>query len=271
MTILVTGGTGLVGERLLKRMAANGLDCRALVRGGKQLPAGITPIEGDILDPASLKPALEGVSAVVHLAALFRTQDTDAIWKVNVDGTRNLIEATREVAPDARFVMASTGLVYGTDGGRPGREDDAVSPVPAYPASKVVAEQALRESGLTWSILRLGFVYGEGDGHIEAIPKLADGFKWHPAQALSVIHHRDVAGMVDLALTGALDGRIVNVTDEAPTTMGELANLIDAELAPSSEPLSHPWSGRMDGRLARELGFVPTVATIHQARREGLL
>ena len=271
MSILVTGGTGLVGERLLKRMGAAGVACRALVRGGKALPAGITPVDGDLLDPASLRQAVEGVSAVVHLAALFRTQDTDAIWKVNVDGTRNLIEATRQHAPGARFVMASTGLVYGTGGGRPGREDDAVAPTQAYPASKVVAEQALRDSGLTWSILRLGFVYGEGDGHLEAIPRLAGTYQWHPARALSVVHHRDVAVAVDLALAGGLDGHVVNLTDEAPATMWELADLIGAELAPSSEPLPDPWSGRMDGALARRLGLVPTVATIHQARREGLL
>ena len=54
MTILVTGGTGLVGSRLLKRLVDAGVECRALVRSGKELPAGVVPVDGDILDPNSL-------------------------------------------------------------------------------------------------------------------------------------------------------------------------------------------------------------------------
>jgi UDP-glucose 4-epimerase len=70
MTILVTGGTGLVGSRLLRRFVDAGVDCRALVRPGKEVPAGATPVEGDLLDTDSLKQAVEGVSAIVHLAAV---------------------------------------------------------------------------------------------------------------------------------------------------------------------------------------------------------
>ncbi len=66
---------------------------------------------------------MEGVDAVVHLAALFRTDDEDAIWRANLDGTRNLIEAVRTHAPRARFVMASTGNVYDADAARPAPRD----------------------------------------------------------------------------------------------------------------------------------------------------
>ena len=55
MTILVTGGTGLVGSRLLRRFVDAGVDCRALVRPGKEVPVGATPVEGDLLDADSLK------------------------------------------------------------------------------------------------------------------------------------------------------------------------------------------------------------------------
>src|ERR1019366_1364269 len=95
MTILVTGGTHLVGSRLLKRSVEAGIDCRALVRPGKELPAGVTAIEGDILDPKSLMAAVEGVSAIIHLAAVFRTTNEDEIWKVNLEGTHNLIAAVK--------------------------------------------------------------------------------------------------------------------------------------------------------------------------------
>lgn len=271
MTILVTGGTGLVGSRLLKRMVAAGLDCRAIVRAGKAVPDGVAAIEADLSQPDSLKSAVDGVSAVVHLAAVLRTPNTEDIWKANVDGTRNLLAAVRQYASDARVIMMSTGLVYGADGARPAREEDAVAPERAYPASKVAAEKALRESGVNWTILRLGFVYGEEDGHLQAVPNLAKMFEWHPANKLSMIHHCDIATAVNLALEGRFDGRIVNIVDEAPMSVYEIANIVGALVEPSSHPLADPWFGQLDGSLARDLGFRPVVATVHQSNREGTL
>ncbi|HEY5005523.1 MAG TPA: NAD(P)-dependent oxidoreductase [Ktedonobacteraceae bacterium] len=271
MTILVTGGTGLVGSRVLKRLVEAGIDCRALVRPGKELPAGVTAIEGDILNPESLAAAVEGVSAIIHLAAAFRTPNEDEIWNVNLKGTRNLIAAVKDHAPEARFIMASTSNVYDPDSSHPGREDDPVTPTLAYPASKVEAENELRKSGLNWSVLRLAFVYGDEDGHLQSVPGLLAGMKWHPAQRMSLIHHRDIATAVELALTGAMDGHVVNICDEAPTTIYEIAQIVGAPYEPSAEPLTNPWKLHMDATLARSLGFQPKVSTIYQASREGVL
>ena len=271
MTILVTGGTGLVGSRLLRRFVDAGVDCRALVRPGKQVPAGATPVEGDLFDADSLKRAVEGVSAIVHLAAVFRTQNEDDIWRANLDGTKNLIAAAKAHAPKVRFVMASTGLVYDADASHPGLEDDATHPKLAYPASKIAAENELRQSGLSWNILRLPFVYGDGDGHMAVIPRFVASLKWHPAKTFSLVHHRDVARAVELALTGVMDGRVVNICDDAPTTVYEMASLVGSPVEPSAEPLTDPWMGRMDGSRLRNLGFQPTVPTLYQAMREGIL
>jgi len=271
MTILVTGGTGLVGSRLLRRFVDAGVDCRALVRPGKEVPAGASPMEGDLFDADSLKRAVEGVSAIVHLAAVFRTQNEDDIWRANLDGTKNLIAATKAHAPQVRFVMASTGLVYDADASHPGLEDDATHPKLAYPASKIAAENELRNSGLNWSILRLPFVYGDGDGHMAVIPGFVASLKWHPAKTFSLVHHRDVARAVELALTGVMDGRIVNICDDAPTTVYEMASLVGSPGEPSAEPLTDPWMGRMDGSRLRSLGFQPTVPTLYQAMRQGIL
>lgn len=270
MTILITGGTGLVGSRLLKRLVDSGFECRALVRDSKEIPAGVTPVVGDILDPESLVKAVEGVTAIVHLAAVLRSPNPDLIWKVNLDGTQNLIAAAKEHAPSARFIMASTGLVYNMDSPRPALEQDSVDPQMPYPASKVVAENALRSSGLNWSILRFGFVYGDADGHLESIPKLAAMFKWHPAVRLSMLHHADIATFLELALAGAADGHIVNLGDEAPMSIYELAELVSSPVGDSAEPLSNPWWGQMNVSFAQSLGFKPKVATVQQAIREHL-
>ena len=149
-TVLVTGATGLVGSRLLPRLIDAGVDCRALVRSDVDLPPGATGVRGDLADPDSLVAAVDGVDAIVHLAALFRTPDEDAIWRANLDGTRNLVAAAEAHAAAARFVMASTGNVYDADAARPSRERDACAPTAAYPASKLAAEDLLRDSALTW-------------------------------------------------------------------------------------------------------------------------
>src|ERR1700677_3678587 len=271
MTILITGGRGLVGSRLLRRFVDAGVNCRALVRPGSGVSARATPVEGDLLDAGSLKQAVEGVSAIVHLAAVFRTQNEDDIWRANLDGTKNLIAAAKAHAPQARFIMASTGLVYDADASYPGLEEGATNPNLAYPANKIAAENELRNSGLNWSILRLGFVYGDGYGHLAALPSIVARFKWHPAKTLSLVHQRDVAGAVELALTGAMNGQIVNICDDAPASLYEMASLVGSPLEPSAEPLTDPWMGRMDGSRLRRVGFQPTVPTLYQAMRQGIL
>lgn len=270
-SLLLTGATGLVGSRLLPRLTAAGFECRALVRKDVDLPSGTTAVRGDLDDPSSLSEAVDGVDAIVHLAALFRTPDEDAIWRANLDGTRNLITAAEAGAPNARFIMSSTGNVYNADAARPSREDDSCNPAAAYPASKVAAEKLLRSSALTWAILRLPFVYGDGDGHLASISTLAPRFGLHPAHTYSVAHHQDIMTAVEIALSGRMDRRIVNIADDAPLTVFEMAELGGDPIDGSTEPLANPWSGRMDTTLARELGFTPKVPSIRAAVRDGLL
>jgi len=269
MTILVTGATGLVGERLVPRLVEAGFKCRVLLRAGKQVPANVEGVTGDILDVSTLDQATQGVSAVVHLASVFRTQDMDLIWKSNLDGTRNLIAAVKSNSPDARFIMASTAHVYPADNPHPGREDDVVDPQHAYPASKVAAERELSGSGLNWAVLRFPFIYGDGDGHLEALPQPVGS--WHPAQRMSTIHHRDIASAMLMALNGAMDGRIVNIADDAALSVSELVGATGAKVPSSSEPLANPWYLTMDVSRARSLGFRPAVSTVLEAQRNGLL
>ncbi|MEW6256652.1 MAG: NAD(P)-dependent oxidoreductase [Pseudomonadota bacterium] len=271
MSILITGATGLVGERLVPRLVEAGHECRLLLRTGKTCPPGATAVTGDILAPWTLPDAVRGVSAIVHLAAVFRSPDTDLIWRSNLEGTRNLIAAVQAHAPDARLILASTSNVYDRNAARPGRETDPVVPDHAYPASKVAAETLLRESGLIWSILRFPFIYGDGDGHLDMLPKYLGAAGFHPAHRMSTLHHRDVATAIRLALAGAFDGRIVNLSDDAPTTVYELVGLVGHQMDPSAEAMQDPWYLHVDASLARRLGFQPTVRTVYQAVQDGIL
>lgn len=271
MTTLVTGGAGLVGSRLLRHFVDAGLECRALVRSGKEIPVGVDRVDGDLFDAAVLKKAVEGVSAIVHLAAVFRTQDEKEIWRANLEGTRALIAAVKQHAPQARFIMASTCLVYSEDTSRPGQEEDELHPKQAYPASKIAAEKELQESGLNWCVLRLPFVYGDGDEHLAAVSAIVTRMKWHPAQTFSLAHQRDVARAFELALTGSMDGRIVNIADDAPSTLYDMARAVGVTIESSAQPLTNPWWGRADATLSRKLGFRPAVATLNQAIAEGIL
>lgn len=273
MTVLITGATGSVGSRLIPRLVDAGHECRALVREGSEakLPDAVSVVTGDLLAPETLQAAVAGVSGIVHLAAVLRSPDTDAIRRSNIEGTRNLIAAANEHAPSARLILASTSLVYPDDLGWPGRETDLVVPAAAYPASKVTAEGDLLSSGLPAAVLRFGFVYGDGDPHLDNAPRLFNAWAWHPAHALHLIHHRDIANATLLALTGALDGEIVNVVDDAPMTAFEVGQIVGQPIAGSTDPLVHPWGGRLDGTRLREKGFQLEVPTVFHARQAGWL
>ncbi|MEV8378840.1 hypothetical protein AB0P21_39250 [Kribbella sp. NPDC056861] len=136
---------------------------------------------------------------------------------------------------------------------------------------KIEAEQNLRDSGLTWCILRFPFVYGDQDGHLDAAPNQLASMGWHPARKLSLAHHADIATAVKLALTGAMDGRTVNIADDSPLTTYEIAQIVGATYNSSGDPLANPWQGHMDIGLARSLGFRPTIPTAYEAARQGIL
>jgi len=86
-----------------------------------------------------------------------------------------------------------------------------------------------------------------------------------------MVHHLDIATAMKLALAGAMDGHIVNIADEAPTSIYELAALVGGTMEPSAEPLANPWHLHMDASFARSLGFQPQVRTVYQAVQENLM
>jgi nucleoside-diphosphate-sugar epimerase len=208
MKILVTGATGKVGSRLAKRLSQRGDQVRAFVRdparAAELRDARIELVQGDLLDQSTLGAAVRGVDAVVHCAAFFRGATPEQAHAVNDRGTQLLGSAAR-AADVKRFVFTSTGLVYGPNGGRLASEDDECVPAAAYPISKLAAERFLLGlEGLDVRVLRLPFVYGDGDAHIaEALPMMRT---FSPTQRLSLGHHVDVAQAV--APAGRADAEV---------------------------------------------------------------
>lgn len=273
MTILVSGATGNVGSRLIPHLLTAGHHVRAIVRTDTaDLPDDVEQVKADLLDPKTLTEAVRGISGVVHLAAVLRDPDPLLIERVNVEGTRNLIGALQSEGPSAKVVMASTSLVYPDDVAWPATESDQVTPAASYPASKVTAEQELLASGLAATVLRLGFVYGDRDSHLTHAPRLFGAWGWHPARALHLVHHRDVAAAFLHALVDEqTTGKIINVVDDAPMSAYEISRIVGAPLAASSEPLPNPWAGRLDGSALRQLGLAPSVPTLFHAALAGAL
>lgn len=223
-------------------------------------------VEGDLLDPRSLAAAVRGVDAVVHCAAFFRGATAEQAHAVNDLGTRHLAHATRE-AGVRRFLFTSTGLVYGPNGGRLARESDECAPIAAYPVSKLAAERfLLGVDGLDVRVLRLPFVYGDGDAHIaEAIPMMRT---FPPAQRMSLGHHADIAQAVALLLDAAAPPhRIYNVCDdEAPDYASLFASCGEPPPDGSDPERARAFEAVMDGRLLREdLGFRPVFPRLADA------
>ncbi len=105
--VLVTGATGNLGSAVAERFLRDGHGVRALLRTGIA-PAGTEPIEGDITDLAVLREAVRGVDLAVHCAAA--VSDLETCLRVNVDGTRCLIEALAATGRRPRLVHISTVL-----------------------------------------------------------------------------------------------------------------------------------------------------------------
>ena len=285
MKILVTGATGKVGSRFAARMVSKGYDVRILVRDAAKAISlaalGAEVVIGDLYNTDTLPPAVQGVDAVVHLAALFRTfTDNEGIAKTNHAGTIALAHAAR-AAGVKRFVFTSTGNVYRTDNLHPSKEDDALNENDprAYSSSKIAAEQELialhRATGFDVRVLRLGFVYGEKDPHMEEIIPYLKMFKFHSGARMHMVHHADVAQALTLLLhTDGLDGETFNVADDAPISMYEIADSAGklAEAFEAEEgPLAYPFNGVMDVAKLRSKGFRPLVTSYYVARELGIL
>jgi len=253
MTSLVTGATGFIGGRLVNSLRQQGDEVRALVRDPRRAQAlkaqGVALVEGDITDAATLKPAVEGVTDVFHCAAILGDDPNPDIRRVNVEGTRALLEAAA-AAGARRFIHLSYLAVlgakhhHGTDESAP--YERAHDP---YTNTKIEAEQSVREYGtmgrLETVVLRPGFVYGPGDKLF--LPRLIEGlesrrfmFVGDGSKVLNLTYVDDLIQALLLARdTRAAAGQVYNLTDGSTTSLREFVDLLSEllDLPPATRHL----------------------------------
>lgn len=175
MKALVTGATGFVGGAVARALVRAGTDVRALVRSKSEaqnlsgLP--VEQVEGDLLDPASLRTALAGCRQLYHVAAFYAlwAKDPSIFYDVNVTGTRNVLTAARLAGIERTVYCSTIGAIGLPAGGGLGTEETPVSldqMAGHYKRSKYLAEQevlALAKEGLPVVIVNPSAPVGAGD------------------------------------------------------------------------------------------------------------
>lgn len=265
MRVLVTGGAGFIGSHVVDGLRARGdeavildnldpyydpaLKRENLAEVGVGRDPGVRFVEGDLRSHADLDAALEGVHAVVHLAARAGVRssiaDPEPYVDVNLRGTQLLLQAMARHGV-RRLVYASSSSVYGAREDGPFRETDPVqSPESPYAATKMAGEllvhAATRTTALQAGCVRLFTVYGprqrpEMAIHLFArralagqpIVRFGDGRSQRDYTYVSDVVAGILAVLDHLATPAAFGFRVYNLGNGAPTTLAELLDTLAA-------------------------------------------
>ena len=174
MRYFLTGATGFIGSRLASFLRAQGHEVVALVRSPEKASAlaqqGVTLAKGDVTERASLKAAMAGCDGVFHVAGWYKIgpgSRTDEGIKVNIDGTRNVLEAMRELAISKGVYTSTLAVFSDTHGKLPDETFRYDGPhLSEYDRTKAAAHDLADEfilAGLPLVIVQPGLVYGPGD------------------------------------------------------------------------------------------------------------
>ncbi|WP_217126765.1 NAD-dependent epimerase/dehydratase family protein [Hydrogenophilus thiooxidans] len=230
--ILITGATGFIGSRLRQPHH------RALVRTASGMP---NEMVGDLSDLHLLERACAGITTIIHCAGIAdaNTRDTAALWRINVEGTRNLLTAAARMGV-RRFVLLSSVKAMADPGDSCADESWPASPATPYGQSKRAAEKIAQEigerSGMEIVILRPCPVYGRGcRGPIALLARLID---WHLFPPLpetdnrrSIVHISDLIRAIELAATHpAAANHTFIIAHPYPPSTRELTDAIRATL-----------------------------------------
>jgi UDP-glucose 4-epimerase len=241
--VVVTGGCGFIGSRIVHRLAARGDEVRVVDVAGRPLEcATVYPVS--VLDARELEPVLAGADAVMHMAGYVREQmrrDPDAGAHLQIEGTRNVLEASSRTGVK-RVILASSFYVYqGISGAA-----DEETPIDGgllepFALAKFASEQLCREyaarGAVTYTVLRIGSAYGPGGSNaVRAF--LEAGFRGAAIEVWGEGRRRNqytyVADLAEGALAilgrpGASENQVFNLISPAVTTTADLAAALAAE------------------------------------------
>ncbi len=224
---LVTGSTGFLGRHLVSALREHGHDFVALARKVADVPAGVSPLRGDVLDRASIERAAAGCDGVFHCAGKVsrRPEDAEELYKLHVEGTKNVLDAC--IAKNVRrAVVASTSgtVAVSDDPDRVSTEEDEtpiglINRWPYY-RSKLFAEQAALErngaampNGESFEVVCVNptLLLGPGDVNGSSTEDvrlfLERKIPAIPPGGLSYVDARDAAEGMRLAMEKGVSGR----------------------------------------------------------------
>ena len=231
MKILVTGGTGFLGRRIVSELAPRH-DLRLLVRSGSsrdRFPQGVEFATGDVTDRESLVRAAAGCDAVLHAAALVKIlAPREQFDRINVGGLENVLAAAESVGTVGRVLYVSSFIALGPTEGGPGGMLDESAETPAendrtwindYERTKALADRRARQAiaeGASLTVVYPGVIYGpgeltEGNIVVRHILDLVRGklpaLIGRPERCWNYVNVADVAHGIALALEQAQPGR----------------------------------------------------------------
>ncbi len=237
MNVLVTGGAGFVGGHIVRRLAADGMTLRVASRSvPRWLPAGATHVRADVTEPSSLRAAMEGVDAVVHLTAIILERGPQTFERVNHQGTRNVVAAMRDAGVERLVHQSALGA--GPDERFP------------YLRSKFLGEEAVRASQTKWTILRPSVLHGEGGAFFRPI---VWSLRWAPIYPMvahgqtrfSPLWIEDLATCTAACLRGEQVGATLDLGGPEILTFSDMVRIVMDALGKHRKTVSVPvWAAR---------------------------
>jgi nucleoside-diphosphate-sugar epimerase len=264
MIVGITGGSGFIGQALVRRQLGTGNEVRVLTRQGARpsvLPPQVRLFQGDLTSGTGLVPFADGVDVLYHCAA--EIKDESRMQAVHLDGTRALIEVAR--GRIGRWVQLSSTGAYGKRREGVVTEDTPLSPVNTYEKTKVGSDELVAEAGgsgaFPFVVLRPSNVFAGSMSNRSLFALLAmieRGWFFFMGPQGASANYIHVENVVDaLCLCGSRSqavGRVYNVSDHV--SMEEFIGMMSRALGRASPPTARLPAGPVRA-LAKVFPFLP--------------